>query len=583
MRLPAKGRYRVVALGSAVILLVAALLLWNIFLRAPDWAAGKDRPKSGDEYTRMVKLSPDQYRQTIASIFGPAVKIEGQFVEPGVREDGLLAVGAGQVSITSAGLEAADAMAAGIAQQVFDPTMRASTMPCKPEATNRPDDKCAGEFFSKVGRLLLRRSLTDEELKAYVAVAAEVTGDSKDFYYGMQVALRNLLIDPQFLFRFEHAAADGNGVFRLTPDSQASRLSFFLWNGPPDAELLDAAENGDLDSASGREDQVERMIASPLYANGVRAFFEDLLGFDQFATLSKDTTLFPKFTASIGADSREQTMRTILDLLVYHDGDYREIFTTRKTFLTPALGAIYRVPVITDIENGAVDPWVPYEFSVGDKRPGILSHISFVALHSHPGRSSPTHRGKALRELLLCQKVPPPPGDVDFSLVQDISSPTLKTARMRLNLHAAQPACAGCHKITDPIGLALENFDAAGEFRTTENGAVIDTHGDLNGVHYKDADGLAKALYNDPSVPACFVKRVYAYATSQAPTGSDLGNLKQFKETFANNGYRVRSLMTAIAVDEDMYRVIRPRKPLPARPVLTAGHGRPVKPASPTT
>src|SRR5690606_7737678 len=122
-------------------------------------------------------------------------------------------------------------------------------------------------------------------------------------------------------------------------------------------------------------------------------------------------------------------------------------------------------------------------FDENDPRAGLVSQVGFLAMASHPGRSSPTLRGQAIREHLLCQSVPEPPGDVDFTLFEDPDS-SLKTARERLVAHANVPACAGCHKITDPIGLALENFDGAGQFRTTENGAPIDTSGELDGISF---------------------------------------------------------------------------------------------------
>src|SRR6185312_12724451 len=174
-------------------------------------------------------------------------------------------------------------------------------------------------------------------------------------------------------------------------------------------------------------------------------------------------------------------LRTIVDLLLHRNGDYRDLFTTRDTFLTPALAALYGVPLARAQELGGAIPWVPYHFSDSDPYIGILTQVSFLSLHSHPGRSSPTRRGKALRENILCQKVPPPPGNVDFSLVQNTNDPNFKTARQRLTAHRKEAMCAGCHKITDPVGLALENFDSAGSFRTSENGAPIDASGEYNG------------------------------------------------------------------------------------------------------
>ena len=159
-----------------------------------------------------------------------------------------------------------------------------------------------------------------------------------------------------------------------------------------------------------------------------------------------------------------------------------------------------------------------------------------------------------MREVLLCQKVPPPPANVDFSLVQVTDNPSYKTARERLAAHANVPMCAGCHRMTDPIGLALENFDSSGQFRTTENGAPIDTSGQLNGVKYENARELGEALRNDPAVPACVAKRVFEYGTATVPPNSD-PSWAQVTERFQESGYNFMELMRQIALSDLFYEV----------------------------
>ena len=310
-----------------------------------------------------------------------------------------------------------------------------------------------------------------------VKVANDAAVGLKDFYSGLGIALATMLESPKFLFRQEIAEPDTehSGQYRMDAWSKASQLSFFLWNAAPDPELLAAAEKGDLNSQSGLAKQVDRMVKSPRLASGVRAFFTDMLGFDGFTALQKDPQIYPKYGSAVAIDAQEQTLRTLADLLVAQNGDYRDIFTTRKTYLTRLLGSVYAVPVT--VSTG----WEAHEYPEGDPRAGILTEVSFVALHSHPGRSSPTIRGKALREIMLCQKVPDPPGNVNFTVVQDTGNPMYKTARDRLTAHRTNPACAGCHKLMDPMGLAMENFDSAGGYRTTENGVTIDASGEITG------------------------------------------------------------------------------------------------------
>src|SRR6185436_19503726 len=201
------------------------------------------------------------------------------------------------------------------------------------------------------------------------------------------------------------------------------------------------------------------------------------------------------------------------------------------------LGRVYQVSVPRP-DGG----WAPYEFPPDDPRSGIITQIAFAALYSHTGRSSPTIRGKAIRESLLCQKVPDPPGDVDFSQF-NAADGTNKTTREKLTAHRDNPTCAGCHKITDPIGLALEKIDGAGQYRTTENDKPIDTSGDLDGVKYEDAAGLGKALHDNPAIPACVVSRMYTYATGHtASTPGDKALVAYLEKSFAAEGYRIPEL-----------------------------------------
>ena len=520
-------------------------------------AVGPDRTAMAEpapnEVATIHRLSPAQYRSIIAEVFGPTITIAGRF-EPDIRADGLLAVGAGQISITATGLEQFDSMARSIAAQVVDEEHRGTLMPCKPEVETAADHACASQFLSEVGQLLYRRPLTQQEIQTRVAAAAMATKTSGNFYSGIAFSLAGMLESPPFLFRKLEAKPDPAhpGKNRLDNYSKASQLSFFLWNAMPDEALLAAARKGELDTKRGLAREVNRMLASPRLETGVRSFFADMLGFDRFSSLTKDTMLYPKFTTHVSDAAQEQTLRTIVDTVLTHNEDFRNIYTTRKTFLTPALAAIYRAPLTKSAPNGGPDNWwQPHEYSPGDPRAGILTHVSFVALHSHPGRSSPTLRGKALRETILCQKVPDPPGNVDFTVVQETENPIFKTARERLIAHRTNPVCAGCHRITDPMGLALETFDTTGGFRTTENGAPIDGSGDLDGAQFKDSVGLGQAVHDNPATSSCLVRRMYSYAVGRKPSteeskwiGTDL------EKRFATKGYRVPELMRLIALSE---------------------------------
>jgi len=514
-------------------------------------STSRDEPDAPGAAALSRRLTAGQYRRAIADAFGSTIKVEGRF-EPEMRDSGLLAVGAGRVGVTAAGMEQYDAMARSIAAQVVDSAHRNTLVPCAPKLVTEPDDRCAREFFAKVAPALLRRPVSAGELGELVSLARASSQTLKSFYSGLEMSLAGLLVSPQFLFRAEAAEPDPTrpGLLRLDSYSKASQLSFFLWDAPPDSALLAAARFGQLNTRAGLFAQVDRMLNSSRLESGVRAFFADMLQFDLFDTLAKDAKIYPKWTAAVASDAQEQTLRTIVDLLLTQRGDYRELFTTRRTYLTPLLGSIYRVPVAPSDSN-----WTLYEFAGGDSRVGIQSHASFVALHSHEGASSPTLRGKALRELLLCEPVPAPPANVNFAVAQDTHNPNFKTMRDRLTAHRTDPTCAGCHKLMDPAGLALENFDSDGGLRLAENGRRIDASGELDGILFSDTVGLGQAIHDNPATGACLVRRMYSYATGRAPTRRDMPWIRFLEKTFAEDGYRVPALMGRIAASDNLYRV----------------------------
>ena len=263
-----------------------------------------------------------------------------------------------------------------------------------------------------------------------------------------------------------------------------------------------------------------------------------MFAFDEFDSLAKDPDVYPMVTGATLRDAREQTLRTVVDHLITREADYRDLFTTRRTFMSMQLAAVYGTPA----ERG----WRPHEFDADGPRAGVLTHMSFLAAHSHSVRSSPTLRGKALRELFLCQNVPLPPPNVDFSKIEDAGD--VPTARERLKVHNENPSCAGCHLVTDPIGLALENFDGAGRWRDTENGAVIDTTGELDGVTYEEVSGLTQALRDHPKLAACLVERLYAYGTGgPVSMRHDRAALDFFEDRFVAAGHRLPALLEELA------------------------------------
>lgn len=554
-------------LGGAATLTAIGALTFQMLGGWQGAAAQAHAPTAGNLRTPTLRLvTQGQYQSAIQQVFGADVAVKVRFA-PLQRVDGLLAVGASTAVMTGGGMDPLEASARAVADQVVSPERRGYLVSCKPANPRAADEGCARQFLGETGRLLYRRALTQRELDDVVGIAGKSAASGKDFYAGLGSALGGMLVAPQFLYIWENAESDpaAPGRPRLDGYSKASRLSFLLWNTAPDDELLKAAERGELHTPAGLQKQVDRMIGSPLFKQGVRAFFDDFLVQETFETLSKDQHFYPAVTIKTIAEAREQVLRTVVDHLVDRRGDYRDLFTTRRTFMSSDLAVLYRVPLGTGSQG-----WVPYQFPANDPRAGIQSQIGFLAQYAHPARSSPTRRGRAVREVLLCQHVPDPPPSVDFSNFEDPAG-EFKTARDRLTAHNENPVCAGCHKITDPIGLTLENFDGAGQFRITERGTHIDPSGSLDGVAFKDAAGLGQALRNNGSLKSCIVNRLYAYSTGQKTTPETEPLLERYQTAFEKRGYLFGDMLRQIVLDPSYFAV----RPLVA--TQTALHAAPVR------
>jgi hypothetical protein len=539
--------------GGRILLAIAGALLGlgAVSASPAQPAGGAAEPASTGGPTTLRRLSEAQYTRAVHDLFGEGVEVGGRF-DPPLRADGLLAIGAGKVAVSTSGFEQYEIRAREIAGQVLSGEQRSEFLPCG-SRTAVFDRACAADFIAKYGLRLYRRPLTGEESASLMALAEAATKRTGSFAEGMQASLSRMLASAHFIFRVERTEPDPArpGMRRLDDWSLASRISFLLWNAPPDFDLLDAARSGALRTPQGRAAQVDRLIAAPRFVDGVRAFFSDMFAYDQFEGLSKDQTIYAKYTSQLAADAREQTLRTIIDLLVTRRGDYRDLFTTRQTFMNRNLGALYRVPV----SRAALGGWEPHTFGKDEPRAGILTLAAFLMLDpTHEGRSSPTIRGKSVRELLMCQPVPLPPGNVDFSNFEDPAG-EFKTARERLQAHSAEPVCAGCHKITDPIGLSLEHYDAIGQYRTHENGAVIDASGTLEDVAYRDALSMQQALRNSPATPACLVQRTWEYAVGRQTAPGETVWLDYAASRFAADGYTFPALLRRIAMSEAFARV----------------------------
>lgn len=507
------------------------------------------------------RLTESEYRHSIADIFGPTIKINARF-EPERREEGLLAIGSTVLSLTSSGFEQYFALAGSIADQVLGENNRSAVVPCEPMAADRADESCTRKFIERYGELLFRRPLSNAEIASRLETASAGTKQTGDFHAGLKLALTSLLVAPEFLFRIETAEPDPDhaGQYRLDAHTKAARLSFLVWDSTPDAELLGTARSGAIHSDSVLKQQLQRLVSSPRFDAGARAFFTDMLQLDGFDNLVKDAAIYPKFNQAVSDSAKEQMLKATVDLLVHKQADYRTLFTSNETFINRPLASIYNVPY------PSADEWTRYTFSNSSGRSGILTDVGFLSLFAHPGTSSPTRRGIKVLEIFLCQATPNPPANVDFSKVQDS---TKGTVRGRLLDHMENEGCSGCHKRTDPIGLALEHFDGLGQHRTVENGVPIDVSADLKEIQIEGAQGLGQYLHDNPRTAECLVRNVYSYGVGAKTYGRDRPYLSAQTRQFAEKGYRLPELFVQIASTPEFFKVNLP----PGAPAIASTKG----------
>ena len=482
--------------------------------------------------TGLRRITSGQLENIVLDVFGDQV-ILPPLAEPDVEIGGLISIGASGASFSPRGVESIEAVAFALADQALAAENRGRISDCAESADFDAD--CAEGFVADIGRRLWRRPLSADEVSRISAVAEEATQVLGDFHGGLSFGLAALLQSPHFLFRSELGE---DGAF--TEWEIASRLSFFLWNTTPDEQLLDAAESGELSDPAGLRLHAERMLESPLARRGLRNFFAEYLTLYELDELAKDPTIFEHFSSELGADAREETLLLMEHIVFDEPGDYRDVMTSRRTFLNPRLATLYGVP--SPVQSGFGQARLPLEAN----RIGLIGHASFLAHHAHQVSSSATLRGAAVRQVLLCQTIPPPPVNVDTSIPEP--SGTAPTLRDRVAEHLENESCAGCHALMDPIGLGLENYDGIGRWRTLDNGVEIDSSGDLDGEMFDRPWELAESIRNHPDFPACLVQMVTRYAMGRVEIREELPHLDLMAERFSELHYRVQPMLLEIVM-----------------------------------
>lgn len=502
----------------------------------------------------LRRLTQSQYANALHDLFGEAVVVP-RALEPDLVREGSRAVGASDTSVSARGTEQYQDAAYAVAEQVLrNPERRAALVPCAPSG---PDDMtCAATFARTAGRRVWRRPLTEEEVTRVATLTTRAGTTLMDFHRGAEYGLAALLQAPDFLFRAELGvdAMARMGERRYAGYDLAARLSFFLWDSTPDDALLDAAQSGAIDTPAGLEREVDRMLQSPKARRGLRAFVSDWLQLAKLDELSKDATIFPSFSADLGASAREEVLRNAEALTFDRPADFRDFFTSRETYVNRRLAAIYGVQF--PVREASATQFERVTLPSSTPRRGFLGSVAFLALEAHPVSTSPTLRGRFVREALLCNTIPMPPVNVNTAI--PAPSPALRTLRERLGAHVAVASCRGCHSFIDPPGLAFEHFDGIGRYRASDNGVTIDASGALDGRSYRDAAEFAAVLHDHWQLPECIVRRAYRHAWGQVESPRQREETQRLQERFVASGYQLRALLREVALGENFRRAAPP-------------------------
>jgi hypothetical protein len=420
---------------------------------------------------------------------------------------------------------------------------RARIFSCRPNGSPAGDTACARQILSTLVRRAYREPSASGDLKPVLGFYDEVRTRERSFDAGIEAALQLILASPKFLFRAE---ADPPGaaparVYRVNDVELASRLSFFLWSSIPDDELLDLASSGRLHDPAVFERQVRRMLSDPKADALVTNFAGQWLQLRNLKTLLPNSDEFPDFDDNLRQAFQRET-ELFFRSVIREDRDVLDLMTARDTFVNERLAKHYGIPGIYGSQFRRVT-------LTDESRFGLLGKGAILAVTSHATRTSPVVRGKWILENILGAPVPPPPplqGAGVFAESAPGEAP--KTMRAQMEAHRVNPVCASCHKLMDPIGISLENFDAVGAWRTREPNGPIDASGQLSdGTEIAGATTLRQALMRRPDVFVTTVtEKLMTYALGRGLDDRDMPAVRRIVRDAGREHDRFSSLVLGI-------------------------------------
>ena len=427
---------------------------------------------------------------------------------------------------------------------ISDTVSRRKIFTCRP--TSAEDERaCAREIVSQLAARAYRRPLNEMDLEGLMSFY-ETGATEGDFESGVRTALQAILASPHFVFRLEEkpAAGEAGGIHRLNDLELASRLSFFLWATVPDEELVKLASQGLLSDPAVLDRQVERMLGDPRAEALATRFASQWLRLQDLEGMHPDYLLFPLYDDTLASALRRET-ELFFENLVRQDRSVLEVVTADYTFVNERLARHYGIPNVT----GGRFRRVKLEGPELSSRRGILGHGSVLTLTSVADRTSPVIRGKWVLEVLLGSPPPPPPPNVPLlEATSDQAKGKALSVREAMELHRSNPACTSCHVVIDPLGLALENFDATGAWRIKDNGVPVDASGELyDGTPLDGPAGLRQALlkYQDVFLTT-FTESLMTYALGRRVEYYDMPTVRGIVRAAETNDYRISSFIRGI-------------------------------------
>ncbi len=494
-------------------------------------------------YVTLRRLNRTEFNNTVRDLLGDTSNLADGFPTDNESADGFIN-DADVLTVGTLAVERYENAARELAEAALGRAdFRDQYLRCDPSMSTMTG--CATDFVERFGRKAWRRPLGDAEV-AKLARIVELGADGGDYDAGVALGMRAILLSPNFMFRAEEHRP--GGIRRLNGYELASRLSYFLWSTMPDDELFDLAESGELTRDSVFRAQVERMIDDPRFDAFLGEFAARWLKVTQLPDVTPSAELFPDFDEALRTAMLEET-RLFIRHVIDNDLPIRTLMRADFTFLNERLARHYGI-------DGVVGDEMRLVRLADNQRGGLLTQGSILTVTSHPNRTSLVRRGQYVLERLLCAPPPPPPANVE-ALPEDTTGEggEVLTLRERVEAHRANPECATCHALMDPIGFALENFDATGAWRDFDEGQPIDTFGELpDGTTFEGAAELGEVLAQDERFATCVGEKLAAYALGRSLRSQDYCLVDDMVSRLGEDA-SLRDLIVELATD-DLFRTV---------------------------